>query len=144
MPGYRKRFSCRVVTPAGQITSTDAVSVSLPGRDGAMGILGGHAPMVSMIGRGLVSIEPPEGHKLGFFVAGGFAHVADNVVTIIAEQCEQMDQIDSEALRREMDRAKSMPDDSASQRAARDEALARARTKFAVVQTWRRQDTGGH
>jgi len=137
---YRTRFECRLVTPQGQLLNTEAVGVSLPARDGQIGILGGHAPAVIQIGAGGLFVEPAEGPRLTFLIDGGFARVADNVVVIIAESCQPVDQADRETLWRQIEQAEALPVETIEQREARTEAIGRARKKFAAYQRWSRAD----
>lgn len=84
-----KTFTCQVVTPRGQALRREVVSVALPGRDGRIGILANHAPMVGFIGKGDVSFREADGRDYLLEIAGGFWDVRDNLLTLLADQAGQ-------------------------------------------------------
>lgn len=130
------RLTCRVLTPEGTVCRVEATHVGLPGSDGRLGILDGRAPVISMLIPGLLMIDQPQAQPLGFWIAGGFAQVADNEVTVLAERCESMDTIQPEQVWNELDEAKAMPMDTAEQFDTRQDAIFAARKKFSIVQNW--------
>jgi len=139
MARYRRRFTCRVVTPSGQLANVEGIRAVVPARDGQMGILGGHAPAVVRLGPGLLVIHPARGETMEWFLEGGFAHIADNVLTVIAEQCRRLDEIDADRAWEEITRARALPNATDEERAARDEAIRIAQRRFAAAQRWRRR-----
>jgi F-type H+-transporting ATPase subunit epsilon len=73
-----------VISPEAVLFEGDAESVVAPAFDGEVGILTGHAPMVTLLGRGELRIG---GGAAGRFqVEGGFLQVADNLVRIVTER----------------------------------------------------------
>ncbi len=77
----------RVISPSTAAFSGTAESVIAPAHDGAMGILYGHAPMVVLLGEGLLRIRTGDGPR-HFRVARGFLQVLDNTVAVLAEEVE--------------------------------------------------------
>lgn len=60
-------------------------SVVVPAHDGLMGILRGHAPMMTLLGTGEVTVRDGASiHRIA--VSGGFLQVVDNEVSVLAEQ----------------------------------------------------------
>jgi F-type H+-transporting ATPase subunit epsilon len=59
-------------------------SISLPGIDGSLGILEGHAPLITVLRKGTIKIEGAEGTQ-HFDVNGGVVEVLKNKVIILAE-----------------------------------------------------------
>jgi F-type H+-transporting ATPase subunit epsilon len=78
-----------VVSPEHVLFEGDATSVVVPAYDGLMGILPRHAPMLALLGHGLLTVKTADGHEQ-FRVAGGFVQVRANVVRIVAERAEAL------------------------------------------------------
>ena len=78
------QFHLTVVTRERKIIETDAVELVLPAYDGEVGILTGHAPMLALLGKGVLRLGRDGGQK--FNVEGGFLQVVDNVVRVVTER----------------------------------------------------------
>jgi F-type H+-transporting ATPase subunit epsilon len=83
-----KSFTCRVITPEGVILDRPAVAVRLPAYDGLMGVLYDHAPMITLVGQGGLSMVDADGRVFVVQMAGGFAEVRENVLTVLADQAQ--------------------------------------------------------
>lgn len=75
----------RVVSPDSVLFEGPAVSVVAPAWDGTVGILPGHAPMITLLGAGDLSVDLPAGGSERFFVAGGVLKVESNDLVILTE-----------------------------------------------------------
>jgi F-type H+-transporting ATPase subunit epsilon len=75
----------RVVSPQQVVYEGDAASVVAPAWDGKVGILPGHAPMITLLGAGFLSADFPGGGSREIYVAGGALQVLDNQVTVLTE-----------------------------------------------------------
>jgi F-type H+-transporting ATPase subunit epsilon len=76
-----------LVTPERAVLSTDAHMVVVPGREGDMGILAGHAPVMTTIRDGEIRIySNPTTIVQRITVVGGFAEVNEAGLTVLAEQ----------------------------------------------------------
>jgi F-type H+-transporting ATPase subunit epsilon len=75
-----------VISPEKILYEGDANSVVVPAYDGEMGILTGHAPLMALVGNGVLRLDTvsPAG-ELRFNVSGGFLQVADNHVRVVTE-----------------------------------------------------------
>ncbi|MDC3378978.1 ATP synthase F1 subunit epsilon [Planctomycetota bacterium] len=74
-----------VVTPDATFFQGEARQVILPATDGEMGILSGHAPLIGVLGYGVVRIaEPNKDKKTLVAVYGGFVKVQDDQVNVLA------------------------------------------------------------
>ena len=74
-----------IVTPE-RLAYSDAVdAVNVPGIDGELGILPHHAPMVAILGRGVLRLEGAAGASR-FQVDGGFLQVVDDQVRVVTER----------------------------------------------------------
>ncbi|MCG6987976.1 MAG: F0F1 ATP synthase subunit epsilon [Gemmatimonadetes bacterium] len=75
----------RVVSPQKIVFEGDAAALVAPAWDGMVGILPGHAPFLTLVGVGELSIELPGGGSRSFQVAGGILKVLTNRVTVLTE-----------------------------------------------------------
>ncbi len=84
-----------VVTPEKQLLRQSAKEVQLPGADGYLGILPGHAPLITEIGIGELSYHDPSGKEsANLAIIRGFAEVLPDRVTVLAETAEFAEDID--------------------------------------------------
>lgn len=84
-----------VVTPERQLLRETVVEVTIPGPDGAFGILPGHAPMITELGIGELSYRTTTtSHPVLLAVVRGFAEVLPDRVTLLAETAERAEEID--------------------------------------------------
>ena len=82
-----------IVTPEKQVVSDRAEEVQIPGKNGYLGILPGHAPLITELAVGEI-VYRKEGRPQYLSVAWGFAEVLPNKVTILAEAAERPEEID--------------------------------------------------
>src|SRR5260364_200518 len=80
-----KTLKVSVVSAEEEIFSGDAYFVELPGAMGALGILPGHAPLMTRIRAGAVQIKTVGGAEELIFVAGGILEVQPDEVTVLAD-----------------------------------------------------------
>ena len=130
---YQKQFCVEVLTPARKVIGTDAVAVSLPAADGMIGVLARHMPLVAMHGKGVLSIEGPDGKLREYFISGGFTQFRDNAMTVLAELCQPVAELSESDLRKELAQAVALPDETREQRAARAAAIELAQAKLAAM-----------
>ncbi|MGH9564493.1 MAG: F0F1 ATP synthase subunit epsilon [Candidatus Angelobacter sp.] len=82
-----------VVTPERLVVKDAAEDVQIPGKTGYLGILPGHAPLITEIAVGEISYHT-SGQLRRLAVAWGFAEVLPDKVTILAETAERPEEID--------------------------------------------------
>ena len=87
-----------LVSPEQLLLSQEAEMVTIPGRDGDMGVMIGHAPLISTLRPGMITVSGGEGKDQKFFVAGGFAEVTAEKLTVLAEEAIALTELDSAAL----------------------------------------------
>ena len=93
-----------IVTPEKRLASQTVDEVVLPGTEGSMGVLPGHAPLLTGLDIGeLMYRRGQERHYLA--VARGFAEVLPDRVTVLAEVAERAEDIDRERALRAHERA---------------------------------------
>jgi F-type H+-transporting ATPase subunit epsilon len=87
------KLELHVVTPERQVVAEQTTSVSLPGKSGRLGILPGHAPLVSELANGVLFFEYA-GQTKFLAVHGGFTEVLPGRVTVLAPAAEPAEAID--------------------------------------------------
>ncbi|WP_027183654.1 F0F1 ATP synthase subunit epsilon [Desulfovibrio inopinatus] len=100
-----KDLRLEVVTPDRLVLSQEVEYVGAPGIEGEFGIMPNHIPFLSALGVGSLYYKL-DGKYYYVFVAGGFAEVSSNKVTILAEIAEKAEDIDLERARRAEQRAR--------------------------------------
>ena len=130
----QKTFCFEALTPSGRVCSVDALSVVFPAEDGQVGVLAGRAPLVAMMGVGRMDIETAEGNELHYFIAGGFAHVRENAMTILAEECTPLDALNAEEAWDELQTARKIKPEDEREEAVRRQLVETARVKFNFIE----------
>jgi F-type H+-transporting ATPase subunit epsilon len=75
-----------LVTPEKLVMSDNVYMVVVPGTEGDSGIMAGHAPYMTTLKNGEVSVyRTPGGQPERVAVTGGFAEVSDRGLTVLAE-----------------------------------------------------------
>jgi F-type H+-transporting ATPase subunit epsilon len=87
-----------LVSPARLLFSGDVESVVLPGTEGEMTILPMHAPVLSTLRPGVVTIVKSGSETDRIFVRGGFAEVNAHGLTLLAETAIPMSELDARAI----------------------------------------------
>ena len=82
-----------IVTPEKQVVRDQVEEIQIPGKAGYLGVLPGHAPLITELAVGEISYKKG-GVTTHMSVAWGFAEVLPNKVTILAETAERADEID--------------------------------------------------
>jgi F-type H+-transporting ATPase subunit epsilon len=82
-----------IVTPERLVAKDDVEEIQIPGLSGYLGILPGHAPLITEIGVGEIAYRVA-GRSVRLSVAWGFAEVLPDKVTILAETAEKAEEID--------------------------------------------------
>lgn len=75
----------RLVSADRVVHEGDATSLVAPAWDGKVGILPGHAPMITLLGAGMLGLDRPGRERLEVYVAGGVLKVEADQVTVLTE-----------------------------------------------------------
>jgi len=102
---FDKPFALEVITPERTVLSTQAVSVSAPGVEGGFQVLFGHAPLLSALDIGRVTVRTVDGTEHLFATSGGVLEVRDNKVLLLLETAERPQDIDAQRAESARDRA---------------------------------------
>jgi len=86
-------FQLEIVTPDKMVVQDVAEEMQIPGKGGYLGILPGHAPLITELAVGEITYRNGQ-HTHHLAVAWGFAEVLPDKVTILAETCERSEEID--------------------------------------------------
>ena len=78
-----------VISPEQTLYDGEASSVVAPAFDGQVGILTGHAPMMTLLGSGTLRLSGGGGERT-FAVEGGFLQVVDDQVRVVTERAEPL------------------------------------------------------
>jgi F-type H+-transporting ATPase subunit epsilon len=97
-------FQLEIVTPEKKVVDTRALEAQIPGKSGYLGILPGHAPLITELAVGEITFRT-EGSEQILAVAWGFAEVLPDKVTILAETAERPAEIDVARARKAKERA---------------------------------------
>jgi F-type H+-transporting ATPase subunit epsilon len=84
---------CEIVSQDRTVFTGDVDIVVLPGAAGEMGILPGHAPVLTSLKFGIIKVRQ-KGKEEVFTVAGGIAEVQPKIVTVLADAAENVQEID--------------------------------------------------
>jgi F-type H+-transporting ATPase subunit epsilon len=92
----------RLVTPDRILVDATADAVEIPGKNGYFEALYGHAPLLSEVGAGEVRLHGGEAGDQKYLVARGFVEVLPDRVTILAEEAEKPEAIDTAAAEQQL------------------------------------------
>ncbi|HWA68973.1 MAG TPA: F0F1 ATP synthase subunit epsilon [Rhizomicrobium sp.] len=82
-----------LVSPEKLLLSCAADMVTVPGTEGYMGVMAGHAPLVSTLRAGMIDVNV-DGKDDRYFIRGGFAEISPAKITVLAEEALPMTQMD--------------------------------------------------
>ncbi|MEM6837472.1 MAG: ATP synthase F1 subunit epsilon [Cyanobacteria bacterium P01_C01_bin.120] len=126
-------LTVRVIAPDKTVWDAEAEEVILPSTTGQLGILGGHAPLMTALDIGVMRVRP-EKDWLAIALMGGFAEIDDDEVTILVRGAERGDSIDQDKARSAFEAAQAeansaSPDDRRATLQAK-QAVQRARARL--------------
>jgi len=98
---------CEIVSQDRLVFEGDADIVIVPGTLGEMGILAGHAPLLSTLELGVIRVKREDQEHV-FTVTGGFIEVQPDIITIMADAAENVEDIDIRRAEEAMERAKQL------------------------------------
>jgi len=100
-------FKLEIVTPEKKVVDTSAEEIQIPGKNGYLGVLPGHAPLITELAVGEITFRE-NSNETRLAVAWGFAEVLPDKVTILAETAERPAEIDVERARKAKERAEQL------------------------------------
>jgi F-type H+-transporting ATPase subunit epsilon len=129
-------FQLEIVTPEKMVVRDVAEEMQIPGKDGYLGILPGHAPLITELAVGEITYRK-DNATFHLSVAWGFAEVLPDKVTILAETAERAEEIDPKRAQEAKQRAETELATSKTEEDFRRTAadLKRADTRLEVAAT---------
>jgi F-type H+-transporting ATPase subunit epsilon len=87
------KISFDLVSPEKLLLSAEADMVTVPGTEGYMGVMAGHAPVVTTLRAGMIDVNA-DGKDDRYFIRGGFAEIGPAKITVLAEEAIPMTELD--------------------------------------------------
>lgn len=87
-------FTIEITTPERLLAREQATEAQIPASDGYIGVLPGHAALLSTLGAGVLSYVAPDGAKHILALRGGFLEIENNVVRVLGDVAEKGGEVD--------------------------------------------------
>lgn len=99
-------FKFELVSPERLLVSEDVEAVVIPGTEGEMTVMANHAPVMTTVKPGVVTLKSAAGKEDRYVVFGGFADILPSGCTLLAESAVHVDDLNREELARRINAAK--------------------------------------
>ncbi len=100
-------FNLELVSPERLLLSDEVSEVVILATEGEMTVMANHAPFMTTLKPGIVTVKDAAGKFLRYVVFGGFADVSPAGCTLIAESAISIEELDRDKLLRRIDAAKA-------------------------------------
>lgn len=100
-------FTLSIVTPEQVLFEEEVESIVVPGAQGYLGVLAHHAPLITPIVPGRLSVRKNSSTELVMAISGGFLEVSGNKATVLADAVEYADEIDIERAKKSLERVQT-------------------------------------
>ena len=87
-------FDIEIATPERLLAREKAIRAQIPAKEGYIGVLPDHAPLLSELGIGAMTYTTPDDHRFSLAVRGGFLEIHNNVVRVLIDIGEKAQEID--------------------------------------------------
>jgi len=124
-----EKLTFELVSPERLLLSVEAEMVTVPGAEGDLGILPGHAPLISSLRPGVIQVDGAENWDDRIFVAGGVAEVAADKLVVLAEEAVPVSELDRDGLTQRIRNAREDLEDASD-----DEARRKAEAKLSHLE----------
>ena len=101
-------FKFELVSPERLLVSEEVESVVIPGTEGEMTVMALHAPVMSTVRPGVVTVKSTAGKEDRYVVFGGFADILPSGCTLLAESAAHVDDIDRAEVARRIEKAQKL------------------------------------
>jgi F-type H+-transporting ATPase subunit epsilon len=122
------KVNFELVSPQRLLMSEAVDMVVVPGAEGDFGVMAEHAPLISTVRPGTITVYQGDAVSDRIFVAGGFAEVTGERCTVLAEEAERLDDIDRPAVESQLQLLRS---DLGAARSDEERAVLEARIAIA-------------
>jgi F-type H+-transporting ATPase subunit epsilon len=87
-------FDIEVATPERLLARERAIRAQIPAKDGYIGVLPDHAPLLSELGIGALTYTTPDDRLFSLAIRGGFLEIYNNVVRVLTDFAERGHEVD--------------------------------------------------
>ena len=105
-PAVKLMYLLTIVTPEEIFYENEVTSLIAPGSEGYLGVLTNHAPLITGLVPGKLTVKDVNNEEVNFAISGGFMEVFKNQVTILADSVEFVQDIDIERAKGALERAR--------------------------------------
>lgn len=105
-----------LVSPERRLASAEAEAVTIPGTEGDLTAMPGHAPFLTTLRPGFVTVRGAGAADTRYFVTGGFAEISGDVVSVLAERGVEADRADAAFLDERIAEAERALEDAPAER----------------------------
>jgi len=95
-----------LVSPERRLASLETTAVQIPGADGDLTAMPGHAPVIINLRPGILKVESPSGN-IDYVVTGGFAEIGEGL-SVLAERALPLEELSQDAFDEILEEAKVM------------------------------------
>ena len=95
-----------LVSPERRLASLEVTAVQIPGADGDLTAMPGHAPVITNLRPGILKVESPSGN-IDYVVTGGFAEIGEGL-SVLAERALPLEELSQDAFDEILEEAKVM------------------------------------
>ena len=99
-------FNFELVSPERLLVSGSVSEVVIPATEGEMTVMANHAPTMTTIKPGIVTVKTADGKKDRYVVFGGFADIVPTGCTLLAESAVHVDEFNSDDITRRIESAR--------------------------------------
>ncbi|MCJ2062824.1 F0F1 ATP synthase subunit epsilon [Methylobacterium sp. J-088] len=96
-------FHFDFVGPERTLYSGEVTAVQLPGTEGEMTVMPGHAPVLTSLRVGVIVVTESQGSGKRIYVRGGFADIGPTAVTVLAERAAPIEELTQDSLDRDIE-----------------------------------------
>ena len=86
-------FEIEIATPERLLAREKVIRAQIPAKDGYIGVLPDHAPLLSELGIGAMTYTTPDDRHFSLAVGGGFLEIYNNVVRVLTDFAEKAQEI---------------------------------------------------
>jgi len=87
-------FDIEIATPERLLAKEKAIRAQIPVKDGFIGVLPDHAPLLSELGIGALTYTTPDDHLFSLAINGGYLEIYNNVVRVLGDVADKSQEID--------------------------------------------------
>jgi F-type H+-transporting ATPase subunit epsilon len=87
-------FEIEIATPERLLAREQVIRAQIPAKNGYLGVLPDHAPLLSELGIGALTYTMPDDHRFSLAIRGGFLEINNNVVRVLTDFAEKGQEID--------------------------------------------------